>query len=171
MIDTASLRILSRFCLLSFTEIVQLAPVKYNEKMMNSIWGLYNRNSPHNFKKNNAAGDGAEGQQQFVAAGGLTASTTIAAAAAATTINSTTNKNAALNFPKFSPSLFGSCHHDDDHNNFEHLHGLHHDHVGHLENYEIGPFAGHTHAHGHHGNYHRHHDHAHFEELWKFSVI
>ncbi|CRL02154.1 CLUMA_CG015058, isoform A [Clunio marinus] len=27
---------------------------KYNGKMMFSIWGLYNRNSPHNFKKQNA---------------------------------------------------------------------------------------------------------------------
>lgn len=26
-------------------------PVKYNGKMMNSIWGLYNRLSPHNIKK------------------------------------------------------------------------------------------------------------------------
>ncbi|XP_063709545.1 uncharacterized protein LOC134838032 isoform X2 [Culicoides brevitarsis] len=41
----------------------KLSPVKYNEKMMNSIWGRYNRNSPHNFKKNNAA-DGTEGGLQ-----------------------------------------------------------------------------------------------------------
>ncbi|XP_052128648.1 uncharacterized protein LOC113201682 isoform X2 [Frankliniella occidentalis] len=27
-------------------------PLKYNSKLMNSIWGLYNRYSVHNFKKN-----------------------------------------------------------------------------------------------------------------------
>ncbi|KAK9711563.1 hypothetical protein QE152_g25405 [Popillia japonica] len=27
-------------------------PMKYNSKMMNSIWGMYNRYSVHNFKKN-----------------------------------------------------------------------------------------------------------------------
>uniref|UniRef100_T1E350 Uncharacterized protein n=1 Tax=Psorophora albipes TaxID=869069 RepID=T1E350_9DIPT len=31
---------------------LDLTPVKYSEKLMNSIWGLYNRYSPHNFKKN-----------------------------------------------------------------------------------------------------------------------
>ncbi|XP_064536548.1 uncharacterized protein LOC135427054 [Drosophila montana] len=30
-------------------------PVKYNDKLMNSIWGLYNRYSPHNVKKNEYA--------------------------------------------------------------------------------------------------------------------
>ncbi|XP_034106808.1 uncharacterized protein LOC117569670 [Drosophila albomicans] len=30
-------------------------PVKYNDKLMNSIWGLYNRYSPHNVKKNEFA--------------------------------------------------------------------------------------------------------------------
>lgn len=54
-------------------EVVQLPPVKYNAKLMNSIWGSYNRNSPHNFKKNNGAANmGGEVQQQnncyFVAA-------------------------------------------------------------------------------------------------------
>jgi len=47
----------------------QLSPVKYNEKLMNSIWGLYNRNSPHNFKKNNGAdSQGGEGMQQLTVA-------------------------------------------------------------------------------------------------------
>jgi len=41
-----------------------LAPVKYNEKLMKSIWGNYNRNSPHNFKKNNGASFLGEQQQQ-----------------------------------------------------------------------------------------------------------
>ncbi|KAM8713769.1 hypothetical protein ACLKA7_014006 [Drosophila subpalustris] len=30
----------------------EYSPVKYNDKLMNSIWGLYNRYSPHNVKKN-----------------------------------------------------------------------------------------------------------------------
>ncbi|KAI4456383.1 hypothetical protein MML48_8g00004980 [Holotrichia oblita] len=30
----------------------QYTPMKYNSKMMNSIWGMYNRYSVHNFKKN-----------------------------------------------------------------------------------------------------------------------
>ncbi|XP_017836138.1 uncharacterized protein LOC108595421 [Drosophila busckii] len=30
-------------------------PMKYNDKLMNSIWGLYNRYSPHNVKKNEYA--------------------------------------------------------------------------------------------------------------------
>lgn len=29
-----------------------MTPMKYNSKMMNSIWGMYNRYSVHNFKKN-----------------------------------------------------------------------------------------------------------------------
>lgn len=33
----------------------ELTPLKYNSKLMNSIWGLYNRYSVHNFKKNNDA--------------------------------------------------------------------------------------------------------------------
>ncbi|XP_012228478.1 uncharacterized protein [Linepithema humile] len=35
----------------------ELTPLKYNSKLMNSIWGLYNRYSVHNFKKNNDAED------------------------------------------------------------------------------------------------------------------
>lgn len=31
--------------------------LKYNSKLMNSIWGLYNRYSVHNFKKNNSDGE------------------------------------------------------------------------------------------------------------------
>ncbi|XP_076282547.1 uncharacterized protein LOC143210014 [Lasioglossum baleicum] len=40
-------------------------PMKYNSKLMNSIWGLYNRYSVHNFKKNTDAYDGVF--QSFVA--------------------------------------------------------------------------------------------------------
>lgn len=47
------------------TVLMQLSPSKYNEKMMNSIWGRYNRNSPHNFKKNNAASIGEVEAQQL----------------------------------------------------------------------------------------------------------
>lgn len=36
-------------------------PLKYNSKLMNSIWGLYNRYSVHNFKKNTDAKEGARG--------------------------------------------------------------------------------------------------------------
>lgn len=35
----------------------ELTPLKYNSKLMNSIWGLYNRYSVHNFKKNTDADD------------------------------------------------------------------------------------------------------------------
>ncbi|KAF2894768.1 hypothetical protein ILUMI_11402 [Ignelater luminosus] len=31
---------------------MELNPLQYNSKMMNSIWGLYNRYSVHNLKKN-----------------------------------------------------------------------------------------------------------------------
>uniref|UniRef100_A0A182X2H1 Uncharacterized protein n=2 Tax=gambiae species complex TaxID=44542 RepID=A0A182X2H1_ANOQN len=43
---------------------LDLTPVKYNGKLMNSIWGLYNRYSPHNFKKNNGSFGGFFGMQQ-----------------------------------------------------------------------------------------------------------
>ncbi|KAL4703551.1 hypothetical protein ACJJTC_010171 [Scirpophaga incertulas] len=33
------------------TNFSELSPLKYNSKLMNSIWGLYNRYSPHNVKK------------------------------------------------------------------------------------------------------------------------
>ncbi|XP_075166592.1 uncharacterized protein LOC142238753 [Haematobia irritans] len=33
-------------------KLMEYSPVKYNEKLMNSIWGLYNRYSPHNIKSN-----------------------------------------------------------------------------------------------------------------------
>lgn len=131
-----------------FTEIVPLSPVKYNEKMMNSIWGLYNRNSPHNFKKNNAASDGSDGQQHNVAAGVIAASTT----AIKTISDSDGNTALALDF---SPSLFGSTSTNNE---------------GHCYN-ENGAFAGYTHSHGHHGNYHRHRNHEHFEETLSFSTI
>lgn len=39
----------------------ELTPLKYNSKLMNSIWGLYNRYSVHNFKKNTDAKEGACG--------------------------------------------------------------------------------------------------------------
>uniref|UniRef100_A0A1B0GQF9 Uncharacterized protein n=2 Tax=Phlebotomus papatasi TaxID=29031 RepID=A0A1B0GQF9_PHLPP len=31
-------------------KLMEYTPVKYNGKMMNSIWGLYNKYSPHNIK-------------------------------------------------------------------------------------------------------------------------
>ncbi|KAG7209277.1 hypothetical protein KM043_015393 [Ampulex compressa] len=39
----------------------ELTPLKYNSKLMNSIWGLYNRYSVHNFKKNTDAAEGVTG--------------------------------------------------------------------------------------------------------------
>ncbi|XP_054269231.1 uncharacterized protein LOC128990722 [Macrosteles quadrilineatus] len=33
-------------------KLVEHSPLKYNSKMMNSIWGQYNRYSVHNMKKN-----------------------------------------------------------------------------------------------------------------------
>lgn len=38
-----------------YMKTLDLTPVKYSDKLMNSIWGLYNRYSPHNFKKNNGS--------------------------------------------------------------------------------------------------------------------
>lgn len=46
----------------------ELTPLKYNSKLMNSIWGLYNRYSVHNFKKNNDSIEGVFGS--FVAVWG-----------------------------------------------------------------------------------------------------
>lgn len=43
---------------------LDLTPVKYSDKLMNSIWGLYNRYSPHNFKKNNGSDQQYFGMQQ-----------------------------------------------------------------------------------------------------------
>ncbi|XP_038222438.1 uncharacterized protein LOC119840021 [Zerene cesonia] len=37
------------------TKLMELTPLKYNSKLMNSIWGFYNRYSPHNVKKINDA--------------------------------------------------------------------------------------------------------------------
>ncbi|CAD6227638.1 GSCOCG00001318001-RA-CDS [Cotesia congregata] len=36
----------------NLSEKQELTPLKYNSKLMNSIWGLYNRYSVHNLKKN-----------------------------------------------------------------------------------------------------------------------
>ncbi|XP_015434331.1 PREDICTED: uncharacterized protein LOC107190111 [Dufourea novaeangliae] len=65
----------------------ELTPLKYNSKLMNSIWGLYNRYSVHNFKKNTDGDDGVFGT--FVAVSGavfkthaLAANTVTAAAVA-----------------------------------------------------------------------------------------
>lgn len=47
-------------------ERLPLTPVKYNGKMMNSIWGEYNKKSPHNFKKQNAEQLVAERNQESI---------------------------------------------------------------------------------------------------------
>uniref|UniRef100_T1GIC7 Uncharacterized protein n=1 Tax=Megaselia scalaris TaxID=36166 RepID=T1GIC7_MEGSC len=33
-------------------KLTEYSPAKYNSKLMTSIWGLYNRYSPHNIKSN-----------------------------------------------------------------------------------------------------------------------
>ncbi|XP_045451373.1 uncharacterized protein LOC123660316 [Melitaea cinxia] len=49
------------------TKLMELSPLKYNSKLMNSIWGFYNRYSPHNVKKiNDAIPFNAELQQSAV---------------------------------------------------------------------------------------------------------
>ncbi|XP_055625140.1 uncharacterized protein LOC129767897 [Toxorhynchites rutilus septentrionalis] len=45
-------------------QTLDLTPVNYSDKFMNSIWGLYNRYSPHNFKKNNGSVQQYFGMQQ-----------------------------------------------------------------------------------------------------------
>ncbi|XP_023300096.2 uncharacterized protein LOC111682385 isoform X1 [Lucilia cuprina] len=46
-------------------KLMEYSPVKYNEKLMNSIWGFYNRYSPHNIKSNEIVSfDLAYNQQQ-----------------------------------------------------------------------------------------------------------
>ncbi|XP_076627037.1 uncharacterized protein LOC143344657 [Colletes latitarsis] len=65
----------------------ELTPLKYNSKLMNSIWGLYNRYSVHNFKKNTDGDEGVFGT--FVAVWGAVfnshahAANTVTAAAVA----------------------------------------------------------------------------------------
>nr|XP_031840780.1 uncharacterized protein LOC116430582 [Nomia melanderi] len=65
----------------------ELTPMKYSSKLMNSIWGLYNRYSVHNFKKNTDGNDRVYGS--FVAVWGTVfeshspAANTVAAAAVA----------------------------------------------------------------------------------------
>ncbi|XP_076232495.1 uncharacterized protein LOC143177998 [Calliopsis andreniformis] len=57
-------------------------PLKYNSKLMNSIWGLYNRYSVHNFKKNT---DGDEGVfERFAAVSGALFQSHVPAASAMT---------------------------------------------------------------------------------------
>lgn len=42
--------------------VLEQPPVKYNSKLMNSIWGQYNKYSVHNFKQ--IAGDVMNSRQQ-----------------------------------------------------------------------------------------------------------
>lgn len=35
-------------------KLMDLSPLKYNSKLMNAIWGHYNRYSPHNIKSTDA---------------------------------------------------------------------------------------------------------------------
>ncbi|XP_077296092.1 uncharacterized protein LOC143918202 [Arctopsyche grandis] len=49
------------------TKLTELTPLKYNSKLMNSIWGLYNRYSPHNIKSTVDETSNAGDLQQYVA--------------------------------------------------------------------------------------------------------
>lgn len=163
--------------------LMQLSPTKYNEKLMNSIWGRYNRNSPHNFKKNNAANLGGVTQQPMAVAADLA------------NPNVTTHHDNQLIRAAIAASGFGvvTSPHDHSHvaeeaHNFQKHHHQHqrhrspsHHHHHHKEGHsEHGPLGdhGHTHKHGHHGNFHKHGhehemepDHSHYEQHWCFSVI
>ena len=71
-------------------------PLKYNSKLMNSIWGLYNRYSVHNFKKNTDADEGVT--ERFVAVWeaalkSYAPAANMVAAAAVTNNNSSVMKN------------------------------------------------------------------------------
>lgn len=46
--------------------VTELSPLKYNSKLMNSIWGLYNRYSPHNIKSTNEEPAVVGDLQQYV---------------------------------------------------------------------------------------------------------
>ncbi|KAM0735869.1 hypothetical protein ACS0PU_009830 [Formica fusca] len=64
----------------------ELTPLKYNSKLMNSIWGLYNRYSVHNFKKNTDAEEGARDGVAAAIWGAILENRPPAANAVATTI-------------------------------------------------------------------------------------
>jgi len=49
--------------------VIEQPPVKYNSKLMNSIWGQYNRYSVHNIKQ--IAGDACTARQQLPGANDL----------------------------------------------------------------------------------------------------
>jgi hypothetical protein len=126
--------------------LMALSPSKYNEKMMNSIWGRYNRNSPHNFKKNNAAKIGeVEAQQSTAAAKDLAKPKSVF-----TTVppNQTPFTAAAVAAAGFGTGALEDHHGDLAEHDHHYLHGGHH---------------------GHHGIHE--HSHEHFEQIWNFSVI
>uniref|UniRef100_A0A336LUR1 CSON004848 protein n=1 Tax=Culicoides sonorensis TaxID=179676 RepID=A0A336LUR1_CULSO len=153
----------------------KLGPVKYNEKMMNSIWGRYNRNSPHNFKKNNAADATMVGLQQPIA---------VAQDLSIVKETSPNQKRGQFLSAAFAAAGFGVVRNDNLSQETHHLkENIHHDenmkenHHYELEHeQEHGPLGAHgrTHHHGHHGNFHGHHghgDHSHYEQIWNYSVI
>jgi uncharacterized phage-associated protein len=45
--------------------VLEQPPAKYNSKLMNSIWGLYNRYSVHNLKKVTEGEEAVWGVQQL----------------------------------------------------------------------------------------------------------
>ncbi|XP_076755622.1 uncharacterized protein LOC143426236 [Xylocopa sonorina] len=69
----------------------ELTPLKYNSKLMNSIWGLYNRYSVHNFKKNTDSNEGVLGS--LVAAWGTITQSQTPAAISATAIAAAKNNS------------------------------------------------------------------------------
>uniref|UniRef100_D3TQM0 Hypothetical conserved protein n=1 Tax=Glossina morsitans morsitans TaxID=37546 RepID=D3TQM0_GLOMM len=70
-------------------KLMEYNPFKYNEKLMNSIWSIYNRYSPHNIKNNVFNDNDYEQQSKMTAVSQPIAYTT----AAMGTINDQTSAN------------------------------------------------------------------------------
>uniref|UniRef100_A0A1B0B4C7 Uncharacterized protein n=1 Tax=Glossina palpalis gambiensis TaxID=67801 RepID=A0A1B0B4C7_9MUSC len=71
-------------------KLMEYNPFKYNEKLMNSIWSIYNRYSPHNIKNNVFNDNDYEQQSKMTACSQPIAYTTAAMGSA---INDQTSAN------------------------------------------------------------------------------
>lgn len=58
-----------KYCFLNIflISVTEYSPAKYNSKLMTSIWGLYNRYSPHNIKSNDDVSQTGQYLQQSMA--------------------------------------------------------------------------------------------------------
>jgi uncharacterized phage-associated protein len=66
MLDASILETVLHFdTVLCFSAVLEQPPAKYNSKLMNSIWGLYNRYSVHNLKKVTEGEKDFQGVQQL----------------------------------------------------------------------------------------------------------